>query len=268
MHIPSRASLQIRAAKAGASWPRIAVAVVCAAAFSLCMGQARAENIDVHESHLTLSAAYGFLTTFYQDDDASSSNPDWGHGVSLRLGGERCGVICYGLSVLGSVNVSPSASGSVGVGPHIGFRWGGPSWAGAYNFRFGAAYFWSYLREPDFSSGSLQLEDGRGLHGIGAWLAVGLELVRRPRLVTPIIGISGRYVASFSEQPVEHALAAQVYVGLSIGRRLVFGEGEELDVEGTTDGSEILEDEDEDERFELDEEDEQRLREAEEELLQ
>jgi hypothetical protein len=247
------------------------VALVLFVAFFTSSARAEAQGVDVHDSRLTLSASYGFLATFYSDDEASGANPNWGHGISLRLGGERCGRLCYGLSLLGSINVSPEASGSVGVGPHIGFRWGGPSWAGAYNFRLGAAYFWTHNPEPSFPNGEIQLGDGRGLHGVGAWLALGIELVRQPRLFTPIIGISGRYVASFSEDPVEHALAAQVYVGFALGRRLVFGEGEELDPQdpdAASDGGEVSADEDEDDasRFELDEEDERRLREAEEEL--
>ena len=238
--------------------PLMALALATA---SLCVGRlAGAEELerpDVVEGRLTLSASYGFDAIFFRDDNASGLNPFWGHGVFLRVGGERCGRVCLGLSGLGLIGVSPESSGSVGVGPHLGIRWGGPSWAGAYNFRFGVAYYWHHTPQPSFDNGIIELGEGRGAHGVGAWLAFGLELLRRPGLLTPIIGIRARYAAAVSGDPVEHHLSAQVYLGVAIGRRLIFGEGPELELDDH-EGPPI-----DDEPIELDEEEERILREAE-----
>ena len=225
-------------------------------------GLARAEMIDVVEGRLSLTASYGFLASFYQDDEASGANPVWGHGVFMRFGGERCGVVCVGLDVLGSVGVSPSSTGSVGVGPHIGLRWEGPDWAGSYFFRFGAAYYWLYAAEPTFEDGQIDLGEGRSAHGVGAWLTIGLEILRGDRLFNPIVGISGRYVAVVSTDPIEHNLSAQGLIGFTIGRRMVFGEQAELEVPGEAESN----DRTVDDRFELDEDEERQLEEAEEEL--
>ena len=233
---------------------------------------ARAEPSDAVEGRLTISAAYGFDAVYYQDQRASTANPAWGHGFFFRLGGERCGVLCVGLSVLGAVGVSPEGSGAIGVGPHIAYRFGGPDWAGPYNFRVGAAYYYSFTSIASVSDqGELVFGDVRGSSGVGLWFSIGLELRRRPAFWTPIIGIRGRYVAvippssadpeSYDDTP-EHHLSAEVFLGVSFGRRLVFGQGEELDVEqpevepeGRREGA-----------MELDEEEERILREAEDEL--
>ena len=236
--------------------------------------KAHAEEIEIHDGRLSIEAAYGFDTTFYQTDQADGANPYWGHGVFLRVGGERCGVVCLGVSVLGSVNIRPTSAGSVGPGLHIGARWGGPSWAGAYNFRFGVNYQWTYSPEPEFDDVNLSIDlgDGRGGHGMGIWLALGVEFIRNVRLLTPTFGIKAQYTNSLTVEPREHHLSAQLYFGLTFGRRLVFGEGELIELE-TQDGddaagdTDVIEDnEDEDEQFELDAEEERRLEELEDEL--
>lgn len=223
-------------------------------------GRAVAETADAVEGRLTLSVSYGFLARFYQADAASGANPYWGHGVFMRVGGERCGSICYGLNVSGHAGVDPSATGSVGVGPHIGLRWDGPSWSGPYFFRTGVSYQWLYAPEPSFANGTISLGDGRGAHGVNVWLSLGLELLAN-RLVTPIIAITGEYTAVVSTDPVEHLLSAQGVVGLTFGRRMVFGRGEETEAE-EEEAPRAAEPED----IQLEEEDEERLREAEDEL--
>jgi hypothetical protein len=243
------------------------VAAIAAVLVVLLVGSGRAwaEDVDVVEGRLTLTASYGFLAAFYQDDQASGANPKWGHGVFLRFGGERCGAVCLGLSLQGSVGVDPSSSGSVGVGPHIGLRWEGPTWAGPYFFRFGVSYYWLFTPEPVFDEGQIEYGDGRAAHGVGGWLTLGLEILRGQRLFNPIFGIAGRYVAVVSTDPIEHNLSAQGILGFTIGRRMTFGESDELDVDPDRDDDRTVDDDDDD-RFELDEEEERRLREAEEEL--
>lgn len=243
-------------------------AACAAAALVLVLGHggAWAEDADIVEGRLTLTASYGFLASFYQDDRASGANPVWGHGVFLRFGGERCGAVCLGLSVQGSIGVDPSSSGSVGVGPHVGFRWEGPEWAGAYFFRVGASYFWLFAPEPVFDAGQIDYGEGQSAHGVGAWLTLGLEIFSGDRLFNPIVGIAGRYAAVVSTDPIEHNVSAQGFIGFNIGRRMIFGNADELEVGEERDDDRTVDDEDEGDRFELDEDDERRLREAEEEL--
>lgn len=243
---------------------RLVISLAVAVGTILTATPARAQ--DIVQGQLALSASYGFLATFYQTNEANGLNPHWGHGVFLRLGGERCGRVCVGLSAVGSVGVSPSSTGSVGGGPHIGFHWAGPDWAGAYHFRLGAAYYHLWTAQPSFDNGEIELGDSDGHHGVGAWFALGLELFRRPDLFNFMIGLKGRYAAVVSADPVEHQLSAQAFIGITFGRRLVFGEGEELELGDDASDQQLDDGEgerDEDERFELDEEEERLLRETE-----
>jgi hypothetical protein len=250
MRVTSRAPMHVH--------PAIAAAVLLAALG--LEGRAAAETADAVEGRLTLLVSYGFLARFYQADAASGANPYWGHGVFMRVGGERCSSICYGLNVSGQAAVDPSGTGFVGVGPHIGLRWDGPSWAGPYYFRTGVSYMWLYAPEPTFSNGTISLGDGRSAHGVNVWLSLGLELLGN-RVVTPIIALVGEYTAVVSTDPIEHLLSAQGVVGLTFGRRMVFNRGGETGAE-VEQAPQAAEPDD----IQLEDEDEERLREAEDEL--
>ncbi|MBU1228324.1 MAG: hypothetical protein KJ698_14060, partial [Actinobacteria bacterium] len=182
--------------------------------------------------------------------------PAWGHGVYLQLTGERCTSVCLGLDVLGSVMVDPAKTGSVGVGPHIGINWTGPSWGGPYTFRFGAAYHWLQASLVEVNNGTVSLVGTQSAHGVGAWLSIDLELLPRARFIAPVIGIRGAYVAVLSTDPIIHHLTGQVVFGFTLGRRLVFGEDGEDDAEGPEDEEEELD-------LPADEDDNRRLREME-----
>ncbi len=240
--------------------------VLALLAVTALASQARAQDVDIVEGRLSLTASYGFLAQFFQHSDVSSE-PVWGHGVFLRLGGERCAAVCLGISVLGSIMVSPGDTGSIGVGPHIGTSWEGPSWGGPYSFRFGAAYHWlraSYPDPNDLEFGQIDLIGTQSAHGVGAWLAIDLELLPRTRFLAPVIGIRGSYVAVVTTDPVIHQLTGQVVFGLTLGRRLVFGD-EELERPSGADEEEREEEEEVPDEVEEDE-DERRLQDAEDEL--
>jgi hypothetical protein len=221
-------------------------AFIVAVTVASCAAPARAESDDFHEGRLSLNASYGFIAQFFQHDDVSSSDPEWGHGVYLQLTGERCTSVCLGLDVLGSVMIDPTETGSVGVGPHIGLSWTGPSWGGPYSFRFGAAYHWLRASLIEVNDGSVSLVGTQSAHGVGAWLSIDLELLPRSRLIVPVIGIRGAYVAVVSTEPVIHQLTGQVLLGFALGRRLDFGPEDESSEEDEE--VELPLDEDEEER--------------------
>lgn len=222
---------------------------------------ALAEDVDVVEGRLTLSVSYGFLAQFFQHQDVSASDPEWGHGVFMRLGGERCGAVCLGISILGSVMIDPAKTGSLGVGPHIATSWEGPSWGGPYSLRFGIDYTWLRTSDPSIDEGgNVTLGDAESAHGLGGWLSIDLELLPRTRAVVPLIGIRGLYVAVLSTDPINHHVTGQVVFGLSVGRRLVFGEEEEEGPLEDEDEELDVPDEDDDDRMDDLEEDARHLR--------
>ena len=111
------------------------------------------------------------------------------------------------------------------VRDHLGLRWGGPSWGGKYSFRFGPVY--QYVWAPRRGETAEQQVVANGTdqgHGVGAWLALEVELAPPRWPIVPLLGIQGVYLAVVSTDPVAHQASAQVTLGFAFGRRLVFGE--------------------------------------------
>ncbi len=214
------------------------------------------------EGRATLQASYGLLVHFYQHEAANPYDPRFGHGVSLRLGGERCDVLCLGISALSTIPVDPAGTASVGVGPHIGYDRPGPGWGGPVTFRLGLVYEWHHIERALFDDdGQVTYAPAAGEHGVGAWIELTLELLRRPSGASPVIGLAAGYTAVVTADPLDHLLSVRATLGLAVARRLVFQEDEEG--EGAEEGDlPVPEDEDEG----LSPEEEQRLRDAEDSL--
>jgi len=221
---------------------------------SLILLSSRLASAEVISGRATLSGAYGALIAFYQDDDAPTLEPDFGHGVFLRGGGERCGRICIGASVLGSIAVDPSGEGWLGVGPHLAIDRALET-MGPLTGRFGLAYHYlrAYDRTYDTDGSFERSEEAEGAHGFGLWMELSVQLLRRP--VSPTIGLLGGYVAALTSDPPAHRFTVQAVLGFAFGNRVVFGQVDEADEDGSDDDAE--------DDGELDDVEERRLRDAE-----